>query len=176
MDNKKKTKKLAVSAMLSALGVVILYLGSVLNVLDLTAVAIVSLFMYFAIEEIGSPYYFWIYGVVGILSLLFLPDKFAAVAFITLGGLYPMLKPPLDKLPKIPSALCKLIYFNVILTALIAASLFVLHVEDEDLGFNILTYILGNFAFITYELALNVIMKAYRSVLRDRLRINSLFK
>lgn len=41
-----RTRKLAVSAMLSALGVVILYLGSVINVLDLTMVAIASLFVF----------------------------------------------------------------------------------------------------------------------------------
>ena len=38
-----RTRKLAVSAMLCALGVVILYLGSVINVLDLTMVAIAAI-------------------------------------------------------------------------------------------------------------------------------------
>lgn len=47
-----RTRKLAVSAMLSALGVVILYLGSVINVLDLTMVAIASLFVFFAVIEL----------------------------------------------------------------------------------------------------------------------------
>lgn len=44
---RSRTRKLAVSAMICALSVVILYLGSVIEVLDLTMVALASIFVFF---------------------------------------------------------------------------------------------------------------------------------
>lgn len=174
-ETKTKTKKLAVSSMLSALSVVILYIGSVINVLDLTAVAVVSLIMLFAVAEIGSPYHWGIYAVVSILSFLILPDKFASIAFIFLGGIYPILKPKLDSLSKVSGWLLKLLFFNAVLTALLAVSLFILHIEDGDLGFNVITYILGNATFVLYDFSVGVISNAYMKFLRKWFNADKLF-
>ena len=51
---------LAVSAVLSALGIVVMLLGTVISVLDLTMVAIASIFVFFAIIEMGKPYHYLI--------------------------------------------------------------------------------------------------------------------
>ena len=50
------TKKLALSAMLVALGSVFMIIGSFVEVLDLTVCALASLIVAFAYLEIGSPY------------------------------------------------------------------------------------------------------------------------
>ena len=61
-ESSVRTRKLAVSAMLSALGTVFLYIGSATNILDLTSVAIASLLIFFAVMEMGTPYQYLIYG------------------------------------------------------------------------------------------------------------------
>ena len=73
----KKTKKIALAAILSALGVLILLLGSIITVLDLTMVAMASLLIMLAVVEIGGGYPYLIWLVTGFLSLLLLPDKFS---------------------------------------------------------------------------------------------------
>ena len=174
-DFKIKTRKLAVSAIISALCVVILYLGSAINIFDLTAVAVVSLIMMFAVSEIGFPFHWAIYGVVAVLSMLLLPDKFAAVAFLVLGGIYPILRPRLEKMPVAVSFIMKLLYFNVVLTGIIAASLFVLKIKDDRLGFNILTYSLGNVTIFLYDFCIGIISNAYIKYFRKLLKADKLF-
>ncbi|MBR5767623.1 MAG: hypothetical protein IKX86_02960 [Clostridia bacterium] len=172
---KTETRRLTVSSLLAALSVVLLYVGAVSNFFSLTAVAVVSLLELFAVEEIGSPYKYAVYIVTGFLSALLLPDKFTALAYIVFGGVYPMLRTYFEKLKKPFSIVAKLVYFNLILTGLIAASLFVLAVEDEEMGFNLITYGLGNLAFIAYEYTLSMILALYRHSLRDRLRVDRIF-
>jgi predicted membrane protein len=98
-----RTRKLAVAAMLCALGVVLLYVGSVIEVLDLTMVGISSVLVFFAVLEMGNPFPFLIYFVTAILSMLLLPSKFAAVFYLLFGGIYPILKAKLERLPMLLS-------------------------------------------------------------------------
>ena len=52
----KKSKKIALCAVFSALGVVLLYMGAVFEVLDLSAAAIASMLCVVIISEIGGIY------------------------------------------------------------------------------------------------------------------------
>ena len=94
-SRKLQTKYLALSSVLSALGVILLYLGSILQLLDLTMVAIASLIVTFAVIEMKGRYPLMIWGVTSFLSLLLLPDKFGALCYFLLCGFYPILKPHL---------------------------------------------------------------------------------
>ena len=50
----QKTKTLALSALLSSLGVILLYLGALIEVLDLSAAAFASLLVMIAVIELGG--------------------------------------------------------------------------------------------------------------------------
>jgi hypothetical protein len=52
----KQTKKLVISAMLVALGTVIMRVGAYLQIADLAACALASLFVVLAYIELHSPY------------------------------------------------------------------------------------------------------------------------
>jgi len=170
------TRKLAVAAMLCALGVVFLYLGSVIEVLDLTMVAIASLFVFFAVIEMGASYPYLIYLVTAVLSLLLLPSKFAAGTYLLFGGIYPVLKAMFEKCHRMAAWALKLCYFNVILSILLAASLYLFHVEDLDMGFNLLTYGLANVTFVLYDIAATLLVTMYLVKLRKRLRLERFFE
>ena len=94
----KKSKKIALCAVFSALGVVLLYMGAIFEVLDLSAAAIASMLCVVIISEIGGIYPWLVYAVTSLLSLLLLPNKFGALIYACMAGYYPMLKAKIEGL------------------------------------------------------------------------------
>lgn len=177
MKNKNirtSTKKLSLSAVLCALGVVFLALGSVISALDLTMVALASILVYFAVLEMKSPYQYLIYAVTSILSLLILPDKFAAFLYLIFGGIYPVLKRAFERLPDVPCWILKVLYFNAVITAMVLGSKYLFGVDEDEL--TITLYIFGNLAFIVYDIAMTKLLTFYLTGLRKKLKIDKYFK
>lgn len=165
---------LAVSAVLSALGVVVMLLGTVISVLDLTMVAIASIFVFFAILEMGSPYQYLIYVTTSVLSMLLLPDKFSAVLYVIFGGIYPVLKQKLEKLPTILSWVLKAVYFNAVLVGAVLGAKYLFGVEEEEL--TLVLFAVGNIAFFMYDIAMTKLITYYLLGLRKKFRIDKYFK
>ena len=115
----KRTKHLTVSAMLSALSVIILALGSVMEVLDITTAVAASLLCIYAVIEIGGAYPWGIWIVTSILSLLLLPVKTPAIFYALFAGFYPILKEKLEKLKRPISYPLKLVVFHLSLGAIV---------------------------------------------------------
>lgn len=170
-----RTRKLAVSAMLSALGVVILYLGSVINVLDLTMVAIASLFVFFAVIELGTPFQYLIYAVTALLSMFLLPDKFAALTYLLFGGIYPVFKAMFERLHYVISWILKFSFSNTVLSVIVAVSVYIMHIEDSEVGFTVGLYVLGNVTFLLYDIATTQLITLYLVKLRQRFRVDKYF-
>ena len=169
------TKKLALSAILSALGVVMLYLGAILDILSLTAVAMASLIIYFAYLELRGCYPWMIYAVTGLLALLLIPDKISALCYLLYGGIYPILKAHFERLHPLFAWILKFSAFNTALSILIAISVYVLHLPDDSLGFTLPAYLLANAAFLLYDIAVSKLLLLYMVRLRKRLRISRFF-
>lgn len=93
----KQVKHLTISAMLSALGVIILGLGSVIEVLDISVAVIASLLVVYAVIEIGGAYPWLIWVVTSVISLLLLPLKTPALFYAMLTGYYPILKQKIER-------------------------------------------------------------------------------
>lgn len=161
--------------MLSALGIVLLYLGSATNILDLTAVVVASLLIFFAVMEMGTPYQYLIYGVTSLLAVLLLPDKTAAFAYLLFGGIYPVFKAMFEKLHFVVAWILKFSYFNTVLTLMIVISKYIMHVEDTDMGFGILFYAFANFTFWLYDIAVSQLILLYLVKLRQRFRVGKFF-
>ena len=89
---RKETRRLTTAATLAALGVVLLALGSLVEVLDLSMAAIASLAVTFAVIELKGKYPLFIYLVTAFLSLLLLPIKTPALFYACFAGYYPILK------------------------------------------------------------------------------------
>jgi hypothetical protein len=88
----KSAKRVALSAILCTLGVLFLYIGSVLEILDLTMGALASVIVIFSVIEMGGKSPYLIYAVTSVLSLLLLPNKFPAFLYFAFAGIYPILK------------------------------------------------------------------------------------
>ena len=166
----KNTKNLATSAILSALGVVILFMGSIIQVLDLSMAVMASIIIIYAMIELRGGWPYLIFAVTSLLSLLLLPDKFAGVVYLGFAGYYPIAKFYFEKkLSRIVEWITKLAVFNIALTAIVFASIYVLHLPSEEIGFGWIIYLLGNVVFIIYDLALTNLISFYFFKLRKRL-------
>lgn len=172
-----KTKKLVLCAIFSALSVMILFLGSVVDVLDLTAAMLASTLCAVVLIEAGQLWPWLTYAVTAAASLIMLPNKLPAVIFL-LTGYYPIIKQKLERLNKIVSWVLKILIFNVLLTVflLVCSSFF----PSADLvlfaGLSkeinaLIGYAAGNVVFVLYDIALSRLITYYVFVLRDRLRI-----
>ena len=83
----RKTKRVTLSAMMVALSVVMMVVGAVLDVLDLSACALASLVMVFSYIELGSPYTFLIWICTTVISGIVFPASLVWVEYFTVFGI-----------------------------------------------------------------------------------------
>ena len=164
------TKKLTLTALLSALATVLLTLGSLVEVVDLSAAAIVSCFVVFLRIELGGayPYLFWL--VTSIASVLIFPAGSAGLLFACLG-LYPLCKAVLERLHPILEWTLKLLFAGCILTAFVLVAKFVLLLPDAVLTGWLLPVFLAAalLTFVLYDIALSRLIVYYGLRIRPRI-------
>ncbi len=180
MSNRRKneranTKRLTVCAMLSALGVVLLYIGSLVELVDISMAVIASLLCVIAVIEYSGGAAWMIFGVTSILSLLLLPNKTPAVFYVLFFGFYPILKEKLEKQSRVLSWVYKEIVFNVCLALMAVVSIFAFTVGENELINPItvsIALVMSEAVFVLYDIALTRLITFYIINLRPRLKLN----
>ena len=170
-----QVKYLTVSAMLSALGVVILGLGAVIEVLDITVAIMASLLVTYAVIEIGGPYPWLIWIVTSTVALLLLPLKTPVLFYALLAGYYPILKQKIErKMARLPAWAIKLGVFATSLAIMWAVMwLFAPALLETTGGWIMIaaTLLLGVFAFILYDFCLSRLITVYFIKWQKRFKI-----
>ena len=173
-----RTKKLAFCGVLSSLQVVILYFSSIFSVIDLTLAALTVFVMIFSVIEIGGKYPFVMYAVVSTLALIILPQKFSAVVYALFFGWYPMAKALYERFNPIVAWLLKFITFNVSFIIIYKVCISLLGLEAEGnmdtTVYKAVMLILGNIAFLMFDIMLRLVITLYRLRLRKQLGIDKL--
>jgi len=171
-DTKRSIKRLTVSAMLVALGVVVLWLGSMVDVLSISMAVIASLFGVFALLEYGKGTPWLVFAATGILSLLLLPRKEPAVLYVLFFGYYPILKALLErKRPLVAWILKELLFHAALILLLLLSRWLLLGGASEPIFYTVATVLLAEIAFPLYDVALTRLIVLYLRKWRDRLRI-----
>lgn len=175
----KRTKKLTLSAALTALITVLLYLGSLIEVLDLVTVFLACVFVAFAVLELGGWWYWMVWAASALLSVLLLPNKFAAIEYLMVG-LLTILKNFLERLPPLPQWLLKFLSFNALYAGMLCLFFFVLGVENDSLVFfgvtvppylfPVILAVLGNLCYLLYDILLTRLIALYLAKYSDRVR------
>ena len=181
----EKTKKMTLSAVLAAMGVVLLLIGAVIEVLDLTMAALASFFCIFSVIEMGKGYPWMIYTVTGILSIILMPQGLGGWFYILFFGYYPIVKEKIEKLSKPVSWFLKLLVFTSAITGYAIISYFLFFGELEMLlaefsamfgGMEVgaflvvAVYAILNLVFVIYDLALTKLITLYFLKLRKKFR------
>ncbi len=165
----KNTKKLTFSAIISALAVVIMYVGALIEVLDLSTAALASICVLLVLTELGMKYAFLTYACIGVLSLLVLPTKYAGLMFVGFLGFYPMAKSFFER--KFQGIICLILKFVLLNVCIFAMLLAVRYVMTEALWFEIMVLVLSNIVFVVYDVALTRLLRAYVFVWRKKFKI-----
>lgn len=173
-ESTRKTRKIALSAMLTALGVVLLTLGSVFQTIDLTMAAIASLCVVLAMIELGGKEALLIYLATALLALLIVPQKLIAAEYALFAGLYPLIKSLAERLGRVLSWVVKLVFANLSLTLLILASKLLFSLPVESGWLLAATYVLVNVTVVVFDIALTKLITFY--YIRLQARFASLFK
>ncbi len=174
-----KTKALAFCAVLSALGVIILYLGSIIEVLDLSMAAISSLLCAITVIEIGGAYPYLVYVVTSVLSLLLLPQKFGAIIYALIAGYYPILKIKLDSINmnRIFKIIIKLAVLNAAMgISAFLSAWFLTGGTAISKTYYLSLFAVGNLTFIVFDYALTMLFRLYFLKYRKLLGIDRFLK
>ena len=160
--------------MLSALGVVFLYLGSLIEVLDLSMAVLASLACIIAVIEYGRGAPWAIYGVTTVLSLILLPNKTPAAFYAIFFGFYPILKEKFEKRNKVVSWVLKEVVFNICLVLMAIATYFLTTTGDNTLLSSPIIIaaaaLLAELVFVLYDIALTRLISFYIISLRHRFK------
>lgn len=169
---RKRTKDLTLCAMLCALGVVLMLLGSLVEVLDLTAAALASMLCIYAVIELGGHYPWMLWLATSLLSLLLLPLKTPAIFYSLFLGYYPILKAKLESRGKLLCLVLKLLVFHaaLLLIVLVFWAFFPAMLETPyGPWIYPVLYLLALGAFLLYDLALTRMITAYLVRFRAKL-------
>ena len=168
MHNNHKAVQVALGGVLAALAVVILLLGGMIPIGTYLAPMLAALPLVILLAELPKSLCLGWYCIVALLGVLLCPDKETAFVFVFLGW-YPLAKPALDRLPKLPGLLCKLLIFNASTAALYALLILVFRLdalvrEAQETGMILLIAIvlMGNLSFILFDLVLGRLTALYR--------------
>ena len=168
-------KHLTIGAMLSALGVVILGLGAIIEVLDISVAVIASLLVVYAVIEMGGPYPWLIWIVTSIVSLLLLPLKTPVLFYALLTGYYPIIKQKIErKMARLPAWALKMGVLAFSLLVIWAVMwLFAPALLETTGGWVMVaaTVALGIACFILYDILLSRLISAYFVKWQKRFRI-----
>ena len=167
----RQTKKLTLSAILVAISVVIMVLGGVISVLDLSMSALASLIVAFAYIEIGSPYTWLIWLATTVLSAVIFPGSLLWVSYFVAFGVYPILKGYIERLPRPVWILVKLAFANAAIWLMIAGSQLVLGLplfDTQSKWIKIGLYLFLNVVFFAYDLCITACVRFYMEKLRHR--------
>ena len=169
-----KSGKIALGGLLTALGVVLMFLTGLIPIGTYALPAIAGVLLIVAVIEIGAKWAWMIYAAVAVLSLLFAADKEAALLFVLFFGYYPFLKSFLERISnKVLSWISKFAVFNVAVVACFFLAVNFLQLpEDSFTVFGIylpwVFLILGNAVFLIYDIALSGLVATYVEKLHHR--------
>lgn len=169
---RKTTRRLAAAALMAALGTALLTVGAFVDVLDLTAAALASLTVVFAVIELRGPYPYMIYAVTALLSILLLPVKTPGLVYALFAGYYPVVKAVFERhFPRPVAWLFKILLFNaaLALAVFLVVRFFMAPGTVERWHYWLL--LIGTPVFILYDLALTRLITAYLLRWRRRLHL-----
>lgn len=167
-------QKISFSAVMCAIGVIILFLGSVFEVIDITMAALASFLVIVCMIEISGYMPFLVFLATTVLAFLLLPNKTVVLIYGLFFGFYPIVKNRLEGLPALFCWIAKFAFFNLILWiyyAFIKDWLF----PDID-SIRVYLILILNVIFFSLDLAQTLFVTAYVVKLRRMLGVHRFFK
>ncbi len=156
-------KTVALGGVLTALSLVLLYLASVSPTGRLGLTAVAGVVPAAAVVSGGLGAGVLSYLAAGLLGLLLIPAKDAAILYLLFFGIYPLVKYGIERLRRLgPEWLLKLAFFNLMLSVFLfgLSHIFFAALPAEDLPLWMI-YLAGNAIFVVYDLGFSKLITFY---------------
>lgn len=166
------TKKLTVAAMLAALQLVLLYLGSVMPSWKLAMAALAGILNTAVLIECGAARAILCYVAVCVLSVFILPQKLLAVLYTVFFGCYPLIKSAAERITgRVPEWIVKLAVFNsaCVICWLALRYGFITGIVLPDVAI-VLLWLGLNAVFVIYDIGLSKLIAFYMQRIHNKLK------
>ncbi len=170
-QNHEMAFRLSLSALMAALGTVLMLSSNLIPVLTYVAPMLASLTLIPILTEFGKKYAWMTWTVTALLALLLCADREAAFFYLFIGW-YPILKPALDRIPSRPlRILTKLALFTLVFMLLFVLLAFVMGLEDmkSEMLLSIVVYAMLVAIMLLFDRVYERMALLYEKRLRDRL-------
>lgn len=178
----KQTKKITLSAMCIALGVLFMALGAFIEVLDLTVAALCSCLMAFVFIEVGDKYAIAVWLGTSVFALIFFTHSLVWATYFLIFGIYPIVKAYIERLKRPFWIPIKLAVFLVSSILVILASELLLGIpffgdtfglpifEEHTELFKAIVVIGFVGALYVYDIFMTVMIRTYFLTFRKRIQ------
>ena len=166
----KSTKTLAYGGIISALSIVLLLIAAYVEVVDISAVVVVSLGIVYMQIEFGTKAALTTFFAVSFLAGILLPSKIPALMYICFGGWYPIVKRFVERLSLVVSYIVKIVVFNAALLLYALTTLYVLMIEMPNDTLNLVLILTANLVFLVYDYVLSRLITVYIRSIRNRFK------
>lgn len=146
-----QSKVIAHCGMMTALSVVLMILGHVLGLGLYISPLLAGLCLMPIGQKFGPKYQWLVWGAASLLSFILVSEMEQNLMYLTIFGLYPILQPMFERLPRQLILPCKLLYFNAVFIAVEALVIFLIVPEIMPSWMFILLVALGNVVFLLYD-------------------------
>lgn len=163
---KRNTSRIALCGVIAGLSVAVMLTSAIDIGLTYSLPMIAGGLLIIPAIEFGTKTAVMTYAATGLLSLLLPANKEAALFYVFLFGLYPILKKFFDpiRLTALRIAV-KFLYFNLSAAAALGLSIWIFQIPFDDGGLGKfavpLLLVLGNIAFFVYDIALSKCVGMY---------------
>lgn len=153
---------------MTALCVVVMFIGSISGFLDICTAAVAALVVVFCTVELGAAYGWLVYISSGAVALMILPVKEAAWGFVLFFGFHAMLIPLFSKLPRLASFALRLAVMNATLVVIYAFFSELMEMP-EVLWMKIAIFIMANVIFVLSNMLYRSLLRIYFFKYRDKI-------
>ncbi len=180
--NRDIARRTAFGAIFAATATVLLILGGLIEILDMTCAAVASAAVLVMYVEFGTKTALAVYAVSSCISLIIFPTATSVIYYALLLGYYPVFKFFVDrklKEHKILKKILKFLVFNVgcALILLLFSIIYGFAKVISEFEFGFVTgktvmaslFVMLNFFLVMYDMLLNSLVVIYIKVLRKRI-------
>lgn len=159
--------KVSLGGVVGALSLVLMLLTSVIPFGTYAFPALAGMLLVCVVIELGYGWAFIVYGVVSILSFLFLTDKESALYYVVLLGFYPIIKGVLERIKsRVCQYILKFAVFNTCMILGFYISISLLSIPKESFSiFGVylpwVFLVVGNIFFVLYDLCVSRVVTVY---------------
>lgn len=158
-----KSKMISYGGIITALGIILIYLSTIMPFNKLFMLTIASLLIPIGVIYTGTKNSILIYIATSILSLIFFGIREVTILYILFFGNYGIIKFYIEKLRNIPLELVlKFLYFNCM--AFLALLIFKnMSTNPVDLKYPLYYFILGGeIAFLVYDYLITIVIDCFQ--------------